>query len=56
MTLRELAIYLILIVFLGTGLSRRLFGMRGRLHAILVLVGFAILLLTNLIGAHGFQN
>ncbi len=56
MAFSELAIYIILLVFLGTGLSRRLFGMRGRIHAILILIGFAVLLLTNLIGAHGFQN
>ncbi len=56
MTLRELGIYLVLAVFLVAGFSRRLFGLRGRIHAILILVGFAVLLLTNLIGAHGFVN
>lgn len=56
MTLRELAIYLVLAVFLGAGLARRLFGMRGRVHAIFVLVGFLVLILTNLIGAHGFRS
>ncbi len=56
MTMRELAIYLVLMVFLTAGAARRLFGMRGRVHAILVLVGFAVLLLTNLIGAHGFRG
>lgn len=56
MSARELGIYIVLLVFLGTGLSRRLFGMRGHIHAILVLVGFTILLLTNLLGAHGFRS
>ena len=54
MTLKELAIYLVLLVFLGAGVSRRLFNLRGRRHAILILVGFLVLLLTNLIGTHGF--
>jgi len=56
MTLREFAIYLVLAVFLSAGLARRLYGMRGRLHAIFLLVGFVVLLLTNLIGAHGFRS
>ena len=42
-------------MFLGAAFSRRLFGLRGKRHAILVLVGFGILLLTNLLGTHGFQ-
>jgi HemX protein len=56
MGLRELAIYLVLAVFLGAGISRRLFGLRGKRHAVVILLGFAVLLLTNLIGTHGFHR
>ncbi|MEO7425086.1 MAG: cytochrome c biogenesis protein CcsA [Fibrobacteria bacterium] len=56
MGLKELAIYLILIVFLGAGISRRLFGLRGKRHALVVLAGFFCMVLTNLIGTHGFQR
>lgn len=56
MGINEMAIYLVLAVFLGAGASRRLFGLRGRRHALVILVGFLVLLLTNLIGAHGFEN
>jgi len=55
MSPREAAIYLVLAVFLGAAFSRRLFGLRGKRHAIVVLVGFGVLLLTNLLGTHGFQ-
>lgn len=56
MTLKELTIYLVLAVFLGAGASRRLFGLRGRRHAIVILAGFLVLLLTNLLGTHGFRH
>lgn len=56
MSWRELAIYLVLAVYLGAGLSRRLFGLRGKRYAIVALVGFLVLLLTNLIGIHGFRT
>lgn len=56
MTPRELGIYLVLAVFLGAALARRLFGARGRRHAIVILIGFAVLLLTNFLGTHGFQG
>ncbi len=56
MNFKELAIYLVLAVFLGAGISRRLFGWRGRRHAIAILIGFLLMLLTNMIGTHGFQN
>ena len=56
MGMKELAIYLVLAVFLGAGISRRLFGLRGKRHAVVVLAGFLILLLTNLIGTHGFSR
>jgi hypothetical protein len=51
-----MAIYLVLAVFLGAGVSRRLFGLRGKRHAVVVLAGFLVLLLTNLIGTHGFTS
>lgn len=54
MTAKELAIYLVLAVFLGAGVSRRLFGLRGRPHALLILAGFLVLILVNLVGTHGF--
>jgi HemX protein len=56
MSLREAAIYLVLAVFLGAALSRRLLGLRGKRHAITILVGFGVLLLTNFLGTHGFAN
>ncbi len=56
MTPREAAIYLVLAVFLGAAVSRRLFGLRGKRHAMLVLAGFGVLLLTNLLGTHGFTR
>jgi HemX protein len=56
MGLNEMAIYLVLAVFLIAGVSRRLFGLRGKRHALLVLAGFLVLLLNNLIGTHGFQR
>jgi HemX protein len=56
MNWRELAIYLVLAVFLGAGISRKLFGLRGKRYAIVVLVGFLVLLMTNLFGTHGFHN
>ena len=56
MSLREAAIYLVLAVFLGAAFSRRLFGLRGKRHAIVILVGFGVLLLTNLLGTHGFAG
>jgi HemX protein len=56
MSARELAIYLVLAVFLGAGVSRRLFGLRGKRHALVVLAGFFCMLLTNLIGTHGFHS
>jgi HemX protein len=56
MSPREAAIYLVLAVFLGAAFSRRLFGLRGRRHAIVILVGFGVLLLTNLLGTHGFTS
>ena len=48
MSPREAGIYLVLAVFLGAAFSRRLFGQRGKRHAIVILVGFGVLLLTNL--------
>ena len=54
MSAKELAIYLVLLVFLGAGISRRVFGLRGRPHALLILAGFLMLILTNVIGTHGF--
>jgi HemX protein len=56
MSLREAAIYLVLLVFLGAAFSRRLLGLRGKRHAIVILVGFGVLLLTNFLGTHGFTN
>lgn len=56
MSPREAGIYLVLAVFLGAAFSRRLFGQRGKRHAIVILVGFGVLLLTNLIGTHGFSG
>jgi HemX protein len=56
MSPREAAIYLVLAVFLGAAASRRLFGLRGKRHAIVILVGFGVLLLTNLLGTHGFSR
>ncbi|MDB5107008.1 MAG: hypothetical protein JWP91_4697 [Fibrobacteres bacterium] len=56
MGLNELAIYLVLAVFLGAGASRRLFGLRGKRHALVILAGFMVLLLTNLYGTHGFHR
>lgn len=53
---KEMAIYLVLAVFLGAGVSRRLFGLRGKRHAVVVLAGFLVLLLTNLVGTHGFSR
>lgn len=54
MTPKELAIYLVLAVFLGAAASRRIFGLRGRPHALLILSGFTLLLVTNLVRTHGF--
>lgn len=54
MTAKELGIYLVLAVFLGAGLARRVFGLRGRPHALAILAGFLLLLLVNLAGTHGF--
>jgi len=56
MTLSEIPIYLILVIFLAAALSRRILGIRGQVHAQIILLGFAVLLLTNLIGAHGFTH
>ncbi len=56
MGLSELSIYLVLLVFLGAGISRRLFAFRGRRHAEVVLIGFAVLLIINLVGTHGFRS
>lgn len=56
MTAKELAIYLVLAVFLAAGLSRPAFGLRGRPHALLILAGFAVLVLVNLVGTHGFEG
>jgi ABC-type uncharacterized transport system permease subunit len=56
MTYRELGIYLVLAVFLWAAAARRLFGFRGKRHAITILIGFFILLLTNFLGTHGFQG
>jgi HemX protein len=56
MSIKEMGIYFVLLIFLGAGVSRRIFGMRGRPHALLVLAGFAVLLLTNFVGGHGFAN
>lgn len=53
---RELAIYVVLIVYLGAGISRRLAGLRGKRFAVVVLVGFALMLFTNLLGTHGFHR
>jgi ABC-type uncharacterized transport system permease subunit len=55
MQTKELAIYLVLLVFGFTAASRRLWGWRGKRHAQLVLLGFALLLLTNFLGTHGFK-
>jgi len=55
MKAREFAIYFVLAVFSFTEISRRAFGWRGKRHAQLVIAGFLILLLTNLLGAHGFR-
>jgi ABC-type uncharacterized transport system permease subunit len=52
---REFAIYAVLLVFGFTAASRRLWGWRGRRHAQWVIFGFALLLLTNLLGTHGFK-
>jgi HemX protein len=54
MTGKELAIYLVLAVFLSAAAARRVFSLRGRPHALLILSGFLVLLLTNLVGTHGF--
>lgn len=54
MTAKELGIYLVLAVFLGAGFARRVFRLRGRPHALLILAGFLLLLLVNLAGTHGF--
>lgn len=56
MTANELAIYFVLAVFLGAGIARRLFGLRGRPHALLILAGFLVLVVTNLVGTHGFGS
>lgn len=56
MGLNELAIYLVLFVFIAAGVSRRLLGVRGKRHALLVLAGFVVLLLNNLLGTHGFNR
>ncbi|MDB5051722.1 MAG: c-type cytochrome biosis protein CcsB [Fibrobacteres bacterium] len=56
MSWREMAIYLVLAVYLLAGIFRRLFGLRGKRFAIVVLVGFLVLVLTNLIGTHGFHR
>lgn len=56
MTAKELGIYLVLAVFLAAGLSRPVFGLRGRPHALAILAGFAVLVLVNLAGAHGFEG
>ncbi len=56
MGLSELSIYLVLLVFLGAGVSRRLFAFRGKRHAEVVLVGFMVLLIINLLGTHGFRS
>lgn len=56
MSLREAGIYLVLAVFLGAAFSRRLFGLRGKRHAMVILAGFGVLLLTNLVGTHGFSG
>jgi ABC-type uncharacterized transport system permease subunit len=52
---REWAIYVVLVVFGFTAGSRRILGWRGQRHAQLVWVGFTLLLLTNLLGTHGFR-
>lgn len=51
----EFAIYGVLIVFGFAAVSRRLWGWRGRRHARWVILGFTLLLLTNLLGTHGFK-
>lgn len=54
MGLGEATIYAVLVLFLGAALSRRLFGFRGRRHALTVLAGFGVLVFLNLFQAHGF--
>jgi HemX protein len=54
MTAKELGIYLVLAVFLSAGFARRVSGLRGRPHALLILAGFFVLILVNLAGTHGF--
>lgn len=56
MTYRELGIYAVLAVFLWAAVARKAAGQRGKRHAVAVLIGFGLLLLTNFFGTHGFQG
>ncbi len=55
MGIREIGIFLVLILFLSSSITRRLFGWRGRRHAQLVLISYTVLLVVNLLGIHGFS-
>ncbi|HKP94292.1 MAG TPA: cytochrome c biogenesis protein CcsA [Fibrobacteria bacterium] len=56
MSWRETTIYLVLAVYLCAGASRRPFGLRGKRFAVVVLAGFLVLVLSNLVGTHGFHR
>lgn len=52
---REWAILLVLAAYAGVASARRLLGWRGQRHARLLLASFALLILVNLLGTHGFR-
>lgn len=55
MSPREIGIFLVLAIFLLAAVSRRVWGSRGKTHAIWILIGFAALVFANLAGLHGFR-
>ncbi len=56
MSLHEFSIYLVLIVFAGALIARRLIGLRGQRFALIVLLGFFILLAMHLFNVHGYNS
>jgi HemX protein len=55
MSPREIGIFSVLAVFLAAAVARRALGWRGQRYAWWILAGFALLILENLAGLHGFR-
>lgn len=52
---KELGLYGVLTFFFVLMILRRGLGLRGKRHAQWVAFGFLLLLLTNVLGSHGFK-